>query len=104
MELSADYATISALGAEVLAVSTDQLSAVTHAVERLGLQFPVLYDPSADVVREYGVYNLFNDSVAAPATFLLDKSGAVRWKYIGKGKYDRPENEEIIAKLGELDQ
>ena len=88
----------------MLAVSTDRLTAAADAVERLGLQFPILYDPSTEVVREYGLYNLFNDSVSAPATFVLDKSGAVHWKYIGQGKYDRPSTEEIIAKLGELEQ
>jgi peroxiredoxin len=90
------------LDAEVLAVSTDDLQGAESVVEGLGLDFPILYDPAATVVREYGVYNLNHDSLATPSAFVIDKSGKVRWKHIGKGRCDNATNKQIIDALLEL--
>tara|TARA_Y100000758_G_scaffold35431_2_gene23196 strand:- start:546 stop:719 length:174 start_codon:yes stop_codon:yes gene_type:complete len=54
------------------------------------------------VVREYAVYNLWEDGMAAPSTFVLDRTGKIRWQHIGKTVYDRPSNEEIIDQLKKL--
>ena len=90
------------LDAEVLAISTDDLQGAESVVERLGLDFPILYDPGATVVREYGVYNLNHDSLASPSAFVIDKSGENRWKHIGVGRYDHATNQQIIDALLEL--
>ena len=97
-----DYDLIRGLEAEVLAISTDSLSGAEYALERLDLGFPVLFDPEATVVREYGVYNLLRDRYATPSTFIIDKNGLVQWKYIGQHYNDRPTNEQIIAQLKAL--
>ncbi len=99
VELREDYEKFEPLGAQILAVSTDDLSQAEFAVEKLGLQFPVLQDPEGQVSKEYKVFNLLNDGVAAPSTFLLDKDGAIRWQYIGKSKSDRRANSQIIGQL-----
>ena len=88
--------------AEVIAISTDDLSGAARVVKALGLEFPILYDPDAGVVTEYGVYNLLGDRYATPATFVLDKDGNIRWQYIGTSKSDRPSNAAIFAKLREI--
>tara|TARA_B100000745_G_scaffold205765_1_gene136031 strand:+ start:969 stop:1142 length:174 start_codon:yes stop_codon:yes gene_type:complete len=54
------------------------------------------------VVREYAVYNLWEDGMATPSTFVLDRTGKIRWQHIGKTFYDRPSNEEIIDQLRKL--
>jgi len=54
------------------------------------------------VVREYAVYNLWEDGMATPSTFVLDRTGKIRWQHIGKTVYDRPSNEEIIDQLRKL--
>ena len=54
------------------------------------------------MVREYAVYNLWEDGMATPSTFVLDRTGKIRWQYIGKTVYDRPSNEEIIDQLKKL--
>ena len=97
-----DYNTIRGLDAEVLAVSTDRLSGAERAVDYLDLGFPILFDPDAKVVQSYGVYDLLNDGYATPSTFIIDKDGNVRWKYIGRNYYDRPTNQQIIAQLEAL--
>ena len=35
----------------------------------LGIEFPVLYDVGGSVSRDWGVFNILGDGVAAPATF-----------------------------------
>ena len=97
-----DYEAIRGLDAEVLAVSTDALSGAERAIEYLHLGFPILFDPEAEVVRRYGVYNLLQDRLATPSTFIIDKNGDVRWKYVGRNYTDRPSNQQIIAQLEAL--
>ena len=77
MELREEYEAISAVDALVIAISRDDLSHAGRAVEHLGPQFPVLSDLAGEVVREYQVYDLLNDGLVAPATFLLDTVGKV---------------------------
>ena len=100
MELQGDYDLIKSLEADILAISTDDLSGAAYAVD--GLEFPILYDPEALVVKEYGVYDLLGDGMAAPATFLVDRTGKVQWQYVGKRINDRPSNQEIVSRLMEL--
>ncbi|MCH9017885.1 MAG: peroxiredoxin family protein [Chloroflexi bacterium] len=97
-----DYDAIRRLDAEVLAVSTDTLEGAERAVEFLDLGFPILFDTKAEVVRRYGVYNLLRDRLATPSIFIIDKSGNIRWKYIGRNYADRPSNQQIIAQLEAL--
>ena len=90
------------LGAEVLAISTDDLSGAESIVGRVGIEFPVLYNSETDVVDAYGVYNLRGDNLAAPATFIIDSTGIVRWSYISRRTGDRPKTSEIIEQLKKL--
>ena len=94
-----DYGSISALDAEILAVSTDNMDRAEHALEYLDLGFPILFDPETEVVESYGVYNLLRDRLATPSVFIIDKAGNFRWKYIGKRYTDRPTNGQMIAQL-----
>jgi len=40
--------------------------------------------------------------MATPSTFVLDRTGKIRWQHIGETVYDRPSNEEIIDQLRKL--
>ena len=86
----------------VLAVSVDNLTKAGYVVDSLGLEFPIMYDPQAEVVKEYGVFNLLNDGLATPSTFVIDTQGKIRWKYIGVNISDRPSIRSIIRQLKEL--
>ena len=99
MELREDYEQFQALGAQILLVTTDDLSQAELAAERMGLPFPVLHDPGGRVAEQYGVFDLLNDGVNAASTFILDKDCAIRWQYIGKSKSDRPADSQILAQL-----
>ena len=63
----------------------------------------MLSDPDADVVEAYGVWNLFQNELPAPSTFIIDKEGVIQWEYIGStSATDRADNEDIIAQLQQL--
>lgn len=84
-------------------MSVDSLRGAQRAIESIGLEFQVLSDPGAEVVSAYGVFNLFNNELPAPSTFIIDKQGVIQWEYIGKtSASDRADNGEIIAQLREL--
>ena len=97
-----DYQGIKDLQAEVLAVSVDDLRRAGYVVDRLGLEFPIMYDPQAEVVKEYGVFGLLHDGLATPSTFLIDTQGKIRWKYIGVNISDRPSSRSIFRQLKKL--
>ena len=88
----------------MLAISTDDLKGAQSIVDKVGIEFPVLYDTDSDVVQAYGVYNLRGDSLAAPATFVIDTEGIVRWSHISRRTSDRPKTSEIIAQLESLSE
>ena len=86
----------------MLAISTDDLSGAQSIVGKVGIEFPVLYNSDTDVVDAYGVYNLRGDSLAAPATFVIDSEGIVRWSHVSRRTSDRPKTSEIIKQLKKL--
>ena len=82
-----------------MAISTDDLSKAQYRAERVGIPFPVLYNPDTDVVRDYGVYNLRRDGLAAPSTFIIDKEGVIRFKHVGMSTSDRPSTQQVLEQL-----
>lgn len=54
------------------------------------------------MVREYGVYNLLDDGLAAPATFVIDTGGVVRWSHVGRHTIDRASAQEVLHQLQQL--
>ena len=68
-------------------------------VESLGLIYPVLFDTEAEVIKEYGVFDLHGDGVAAPSIFLIDKVGGIRWQYISETTNDWPDIEDVLSQL-----
>ena len=67
--------------------------------DRLDLDFPLLVDPFADVVREYGIFNLLGDGLATASTFILDKQGRITYRHVGRGISDRPPADLIVDEL-----
>jgi peroxiredoxin len=88
---------------QVLAVSVD--SAYSHKVwaNEQGYEFPLLADfwPHGKVASDYGVFNEAA-GIATRGTFIIDKSGVVRWKVVNAIPDARDQTEYLKA-LGELD-
>ena len=65
---------------EIVAVSCDPTYALRTFADTDGLNFSLLSDfwPHGAVAKSYGVFNANNGS-ARRSTFMVDKSGTVRW-------------------------
>ncbi len=87
----------------MLAISVDDLNGAAGVVEELGIPFPVLYDPSGGVPRSYEVFALIEPRLATPSTFVVDRDGVIRWKYVGGSIGDRPAVSQILRQLSGLD-
>jgi peroxiredoxin len=62
-------------------------------------------DESRDVLKAYGVWHAFGMSawnIARPALFLIDRSGAIRYSFIGQRQEEFPSHEEILQALDRL--
>ena len=71
-------------------------------MKELGIPFPVLYDPSQEVPEAYMVFDLLGDGLATPSTFVVDREGIIKWKYVGKSIGDRATTTEIVAQLARV--
>lgn len=99
MELQENYGEFEALGAEVLAISVDDGLDAARIVEAYSLEFPVLYDTTEDVTRAWGIFDLLDDGVAAPAAYVFDTSGRLFAYGVGENIADRPTAAELLATL-----
>ncbi|MCE2469961.1 MAG: redoxin domain-containing protein [Dehalococcoidia bacterium] len=102
MELQDAYADIRAQGAELVAISVDDIAGAQRMREHASAEFPVLSDADASVTRRYGVFDLLDDGVAAPATFVLDDSLRIVAGAVGNAIGDRVPAQVIINTLREL--
>ena len=80
----------------------DDLEAASKVVEQLGFPFPILYDPSTVVTQSYEVFDLLDDGLGTPSTFIVDKQGVITWKYVAGAIGDMPPFSEIQAQLSAL--
>ncbi|MEU2158133.1 peroxiredoxin [Streptomyces sp. NPDC019396] len=68
---------------QLLAVSTDSMHTLRVFAEQEGLEFPLLSDfwPHGEAARAYGVF-AEDKGCAVRGTFVIDKSGVVRWSVV----------------------
>jgi len=75
-----DVASLQNDDTQVLAISCDTVASLRVFAEREGLDYPLLSDfwPHGAVAQAYGV---FNEALGAAerGTFVIDKTGVVRW-------------------------
>ncbi len=79
---------------QVLAVSVDEngAAAIAPFMKKNALTLPVLLDPGAGVSHTYGTFKF-------PETYILDRSGIVRYKVIGQADWSNPANIKVIRDL-----
>ena len=99
MELA--YEEMRSLGAELIALSTDDIPRAQNMQQRTGASYPVLADPDRAVARAYGVFDLLGDGVAAPATIIMTSERVVV-EHVGRDISDRPSPAAILHELRQL--
>lgn len=63
------------------------------------LDFSIQEDKDHKVIDRYGILNPDGQGWPHPATYVIDKQGIVRWKYIEVDYRKRPSNEQILQAL-----
>ena len=77
---------------EMLALfNNDKKTVVEDFVAKLGLTMPIISDEYNFAGTKYGLTGL-------PETFIVDKQGVIREKFIGPARWDSPENIEMLMK------
>jgi peroxiredoxin len=96
---------------EILALAIDSREQLGQMIERVAetdgrvLEFPLLSDPDHAVIARYGLLNQLDPEarpIPHPATFVIDREGVVRWKFIEINYRIRPTNEDILAALADV--
>ena len=89
------------MDAEIVAIASRGSSDVKATRDALGINYILIPGPLPGVMREYDVYNE-RVGVARPATVIVDRSGAVRWRYVGRDDNDCPRSPAVIEQLRRL--
>lgn len=93
--------------ASVVAVSVDtgeQSRTVISQLESQGHDPSALFfleDTGHRVIDRYGLLNV-SYGIARPATFVIDKSGVVRWRFVERSYQVRATNEAILEALEQI--
>jgi peroxiredoxin Q/BCP len=94
--LQEEMAELEACHAAVIGINTGELADHERYVQQLGLSFPLLHDPGAQVAALYGARQ--DDGTVRRTVYLIDKQGLVRY-----GKPGMHWNEEFFTALGSLE-
>lgn len=93
------YPEIRAAGADVAALSVDDARRSEALRSELGLPFPILCDPSRQVVRQWDLYNAKEQGgIAVPAVFVIGPDRSVRFRSID-GTRERIVTDAVLAFL-----
>ena len=93
---------------QILTVSIDSHEDSKKFVQKLkerfsgDLDFPMLEDKNHKVIDRYGIYNPDGKGWPHPATYVIDKQGVVRWKFVEVDYKKRPSNEQIRQQLAKI--
>lgn len=97
--------------AELISVDPHEVWSARFLLKETGLStsdlnYPLLMDPSLTVSATYGVafqMRIHTETSNRPATFIIDKSGVIRYARRAKTFGDRPSPEQIVTELKKLD-
>ena len=92
---------------QILAVSIDSHAdsqQLIQLIEEDGskVTFPLLEDTGHSVIDQYGLRNPHATGIPHPATYVIDKQGIVRWKFVEVDYTTRPANTVILTALKAL--
>jgi len=99
------------LQAQVLAVSVDTHAQSLDLLAGLAQKtpgaaqdaFPLLEDQGHRVIDRYGILNPGSRGWPHPATYVIDKNGVVRWRFVETDYRVRPKNDDVLGALTALD-
>lgn len=91
------------LGVKVVAISVDDQAHAHDVWEKVAeKKFTVLSDPSAQVIRKYGLLHANGrggNDIALRTTLLIDPSGIEKWRRVSESIPDIPTVEETVSRI-----
>ncbi len=93
---------IDGVGAQTVFIAAEKRDGVwkpSRFLEKHPISAPFLLDEDRAVTKNYGVHQpLATDAlnIAHPATFLIDRSGVVRYIYRSENQHDRAPLDEVL--------
>lgn len=89
---------LTAKGARIVGISVDEAPESRMLRGTLGLEFPLLLDPEAEIAALYGV-RMRGMGIAIPSVFVVAPSGAIVWRHVGETVPDRPTPDKVIEAI-----
>jgi peroxiredoxin len=93
---------------EILAVSIDSHDLSKKFIQKLqerspgNYDFPFLEDRNHKVIDRYGLFNPDGKGWPHPATYVIDKQGIVRWKFVEVDYRKRPTNQQVLQAVNKI--
>ena len=92
-----------ARGVRVVAICVDAPEVSHPHRAKLGLSFPILADPKAEVIRRYDLLHPGagpgGSDIARPAEFLIDSTGTIRWANLTESFLVRARPDEVLKAI-----
>lgn len=88
--------------ADVLVISSGDVSFNERLSDDMGLPFHILSDVDHAVMKRYDIYNAY-DTLEGPVVFIINRIGMINFFYAGKNPEDIVEEADVIRMLHVLD-
>jgi peroxiredoxin len=82
----------------VVGISSDPPEDAETLHKKLNLVFEVYSDPQLAVITKWGVED-YGAGIARPATFVVEKGGAISYSKVGEKASDHPSIDELLAAM-----
>ncbi len=102
VQLRQDYQEFTGKGSEIIAVNPEDRDAVIAFWNRENIPFPGIGDPDHRIADQFGQIDSPATMGRAPAVFIIDRKGNIRFEHHGKSAADIPENAFILHLIDEL--
>ena len=93
-------------GVEVVGISVDLPAESQKLCQSRGYTFPLLSDPNARTIRQYGVLHPkggeAGKDIARPAEFVVDATGTIRWVNLTGDVRVRARPESVLTAIARL--
>ena len=99
------YQDILATGADLWIIANDDPEKLLELRDREGMEFPILIDPEAVVIQEWGLLNDMDSQgklIPHPTVVIVDGGGTVRYSFTETNYRLRPPTADLVERLSAL--
>ena len=96
--MQSKQADFSAKGLGLVAISVDEVATGRAMTDKLGLGFPILSDPKAEVIRAFGVLDE-DTEIAWPSIFVIGSDGTILQRWLADTYSQRVATDDVLRDL-----